>query len=147
MQQGGIRVHFKQKIETGFPHGSSGRLSRSNYSNLINSSDDIQHRQQVRGSSFFLNFNPKHSHCSLSEFDPQCPRFTHSTQQWRVNADRPCVLNPVRACGLRFIRLMCLKDRIALTPHINLTSLMKYPELLLKRKTTGFLQSLAHKSN
>lgn len=53
MQQGGIRVHFKQKIETGFPHGSSGRLSRSNYSNLINSSDEIQHSQQVRGSSFF----------------------------------------------------------------------------------------------
>lgn len=46
-------MHFKEKIETGFPHGSSGRLSRSNYSNLINSSDDIQHRQQVRGSSFF----------------------------------------------------------------------------------------------
>lgn len=88
------RVHFKEKIETGFPHGSSGRLSRSNYSNLMNSSDDIQHRQQVRGSRFFffLNFNPKHLHCSLSEFDPQCPRFTHSTQQWRVNADRPCVL-------------------------------------------------------
>lgn len=42
---------------------------------------------------------------------------------------------------------MCLKDRIALTPHIDLTSLMKYPELALKRITTGFLPSLATKSD
>lgn len=144
-EQASDRVHFKQKIETGFPHGSSGRLSRSNYSNLINSSDDIQHRQQVRGSSFFLWTSIRNIYTAvcLSLYCVWSTVSTFYTFHTTMESKRRQTMR-AESCACR---LMCLKDRIALTPHIDLTSLMKYPERLLKRKTTGFLQSLAHKSN